>query len=72
MRVWLVFSVCAVVLDGHPASLSWLGGVQGHRTIPLGVNRFGQSGDLVDLYGHYKIDTDAVVEAAEQVASGLS
>jgi hypothetical protein len=27
------------VLDGHPASLSWLGGVCGHRVVPLGVNR---------------------------------
>src|SRR5207248_8419516 len=32
------------VLDGHPASLSWLGSVARHRIVPLGVDRFGQSG----------------------------
>jgi pyruvate dehydrogenase E1 component len=25
------------ILDGHPATLSWLGGVRGHRVRPLGV-----------------------------------
>ena len=38
------------VLDGHPATLSWLGAVLGHRVKALGVDRFGQSADLVDLY----------------------
>jgi len=32
------------VLDGHPATLSWLGAVQAHRTRPLGVGHFGQTG----------------------------
>ena len=31
------------VLDGHPATLSWLGAVLGHRVRALGVDRFGQS-----------------------------
>ncbi len=30
------------VLDGHPAALSWLGAVAGHRVEALGVDRFGQ------------------------------
>jgi len=51
------------VLDGHPATLSWLGGVAGHRTVPLGVDRFGQCGDLTDLYHTYGIDTDAIAAA---------
>ena len=42
---------------------SWLGGVRGHRVQPLGVTAFGQTGDLIDLYRHYAIDTDAIVRA---------
>ncbi|MFN2378481.1 MAG: 1-deoxy-D-xylulose-5-phosphate synthase N-terminal domain-containing protein [Candidatus Binatia bacterium] len=52
------------VLDGHPAALSWLGGVADYRVVPLGNERFGQSGDAVDLYRHYEIDAEAVVDAA--------
>ncbi len=56
------------VLDGHPATLSWLGAVYGHRTVSLGVDRFGQSGDLPDLYRVYGIDTNAIVDAAARVS----
>ena len=52
------------VLDGHPAALSWLGSVAGHRIYPLGVDRFGQSGDIPDLYATYRIDVDAILDAA--------
>ena len=52
------------VLDGHAATLSWLGSVHGHRVRPLGVGAFGQTGDTVDLYAYYGIDTAAIVEAA--------
>ncbi|MEM1104999.1 MAG: transketolase [Pseudomonadota bacterium] len=55
------------VLDGAPATLSWLGGVCGHRVSPLGVTDFGQVGDLPDLYRHYRLDTDAIVEAAAEL-----
>jgi len=51
------------VLDGHPATLGWLGSVRGHRMQALGVEHFGQSGDLPDLYAHYRIDTDAILDA---------
>ena len=34
------------LIDGAPASLSWLGGVAGHKVSPLGVERFGQTGNL--------------------------
>jgi pyruvate dehydrogenase E1 component len=52
------------VLDGHPATLSWMGGVYGHRTQALGVEHFGQTGTIPDLYRHYRIDAQAIVEAA--------
>jgi pyruvate dehydrogenase E1 component len=51
------------MLDGSPAALSWLGGVRGQRVVPLGIDRFGQTGDLPDLYGEYGLDTEAVVTA---------
>ena len=53
------------VTDGHPAALSWLGAVRGSRIAPLGVSRFGQSGDIPDLYAEYGIDADAIEAAAE-------
>jgi pyruvate dehydrogenase E1 component len=49
--------------DAAPASLSWLGGVLGHRVAPLGVDRFGQTGNLQDLYGEYRLDGEAITEA---------
>lgn len=52
------------VIDGHPATLSWLGGVARHRIHPLGVETFGQSGDIPDLYRVYGLDADAILDAA--------
>lgn len=49
--------------DAHSATLSWLGSVDGHRIYPLGVDGFGQSGDIPDLYGVYGIDADAILDA---------
>jgi hypothetical protein len=51
------------VLDGHPATLGWLGAVLGHRTRPLGVEHFGQTGSIPDLYRHYGIDANAIIAA---------
>jgi len=58
------------VLDGHPATLAWLGAVHGHRTKALGVEHFGQTGTIADLYRHHGIDTNAIVHAANAAASG--
>lgn len=58
------------VLDGHPATLAWLGAVNGHRVRPLGVEHFGQTGSIPDLYRHYGIDANAIVAAAEAIAPG--
>lgn len=58
------------VLDGSPAALSWLGGVRGMRVSPLGVDRFGQTGDLPDLYRTYRLDTDAIMDAAAELFLG--
>jgi pyruvate dehydrogenase E1 component len=58
------------VIDGHPATLAWLGGVGGHRVRSLGVEHFGQTGSIPDLYRHHGIDTNAIVAAAEGIAPG--
>ena len=58
------------VIDGHPATLSWLGAVGRHRIRTLGVERFGQSGDIQDLYRLYGLDSDAIVDAAASVCLG--
>jgi pyruvate dehydrogenase E1 component len=63
---------CGVVtvLDGHPATLAWLGSVHGHRVRSLGVEHFGQTGSLGELYRHYGIDAQAIMRAGEVLAAG--
>jgi pyruvate dehydrogenase E1 component len=58
------------VIDGHPASLSWLGGVRGHRLEALGVEHFGQTGTIGDLYRYQGIDANAIIDAAEGLTAG--
>ncbi|ESY92754.1 MULTISPECIES: transketolase [Mesorhizobium] len=58
------------VIDGHPATLAWLGGVNGHRVKALGVEQFGQTGTIADLYRHHGLDTNAIVHAAQAVSAG--
>ncbi|WP_417733758.1 transketolase [Roseovarius sp.] len=65
-------SHCRLVtlIDGHPATLSWLGAVIGHQTIPLGVEHFGQTGTIGDLYRHHGIDAAAIVEKVNGLTEG--
>ena len=65
---------CSIVtvIDGHPATLAWLGGVAGHRTIPLGVEHFGQTGTIADLYEHFGINANAIIQAATGLTAGNS
>jgi pyruvate dehydrogenase E1 component len=58
------------VTDGHPATLAWIGGVKGHATTPLGVEHFGQTGTIRDLYRHFQIDAEAIVSAASHLSPG--
>ena len=53
--------------DAAPASLSWIGGVLGNRVAPLGVERFGQTGTLADLYAAYRLDGTAITEAVAEI-----
>jgi pyruvate dehydrogenase E1 component len=58
------------VLDGHPAALGWIGAVCGHRMEALGVEHFGQTGTIDDLYRHHGIDANAIIDAAESLTAG--
>jgi pyruvate dehydrogenase E1 component len=55
------------IADAAPASLSWLGGVLGQRVASLGVDRFGQTGSLADLYAAYRLDGSAITEAVAEL-----
>ncbi len=52
------------VLDGHPHTLSFLSAIRRDPIACLGVTDFGQSGDVEDLYRHFGIDTETIVDAA--------
>ncbi|OWK19189.1 hypothetical protein AJ88_43695 [Mesorhizobium amorphae CCBAU 01583] len=60
------------VIDGHPATLAWIGGVNGHRVKALGVEHFGQTGTIADLYRHHGLDANAIAHAAQAVSAGRS
>ena len=52
------------VMDGASHTLGFLGAAFGAPVVPLGMDRFGQSGTVPDLYAYAGIDTDHIVEAA--------
>jgi pyruvate dehydrogenase E1 component len=58
------------VIDGHPATLAWLGSVKGHRTRSLGVEHFGQTGTIAELYRHFGIDAQSIIRAAAALSAG--
>ena len=64
LRLLAPHAALVTVIDGPPATLSWLGGVRGHKVRALGLERFGQSGDVPDLYRAYRLDAEAILDAA--------
>jgi pyruvate dehydrogenase E1 component len=59
-------------LDGHPHTLSFLSAVRCQPLACLGVDDFGQSGDVPDLYAHFGIDADTIAGAAVDLIEGAS
>jgi pyruvate dehydrogenase E1 component len=55
------------VLDGHPHTLAFLATIHRVRASHLGVSRFGQSGDLGQVYRHHELDPDSIVRAGLDV-----
>jgi pyruvate dehydrogenase E1 component len=52
------------LVDGHSHALAWLGSALGVRCVPLGVDRFGQTGSQPALYTAYGVSLEAIVTAA--------
>ena len=52
------------VHDAASHALAWLGSVFGARVVPVGVDDFGQSGSIVDLYNHFEFLPEQLVNAA--------
>jgi pyruvate dehydrogenase E1 component len=52
------------VHDASPHSMAWLGSVFGQRVTPVGVDRFGESGTIKDLYGAMGFLPDQIVNAS--------
>jgi pyruvate dehydrogenase E1 component len=52
------------VHDAASHHLAWLGSVFGARTVPVGVDEFGQSGSIAELYGRFDLLPEQVVNAA--------
>jgi pyruvate dehydrogenase E1 component len=52
------------VHDAASHNLAWLGSVFGARLLPVGVDSFGQSGRIHDLYQAFDMTTDQIVNAA--------
>jgi pyruvate dehydrogenase E1 component len=55
------------VVDGHPSILSWLGAVHGHPVRPLGVERYGESGTLSELYKVHHLDSESIIAACAEI-----
>jgi pyruvate dehydrogenase E1 component len=52
------------VHDAASHALAWIGSVFGQRTVPVGVDAFGQSGAVVDLYESFDLLPEQIVNAA--------
>jgi pyruvate dehydrogenase E1 component len=52
------------VHDAASHTLAWLGSVFGARSLPVGVDEFGQSGSISDLYGCFDLLPEQIVNAA--------
>ena len=60
------------VHDAAPHGLAWLGGLYGAGVIPLGVERYGQSGALADTYTWHQLDVEAIVNAGLLAIDGFN
>ena len=52
------------VHDASSHAMAWLGSVFGQRVVPVGVDGFGQSGSIRDLYGLFGMLPEQLVNAA--------
>ena len=50
--------------DAASHSLAWLGSVFGQRVLPVGVDAFGQSGSIADLYEIFGMLPEQIANSA--------
>jgi pyruvate dehydrogenase E1 component len=65
--LWSVFGERAPIVTVHDAAshaMSWFGSALGVTCVPLGVDAFGQSGSIPDLYAANDLDSGSIVNAA--------
>lgn len=55
------------LIDGHPHTLAFLAGVHQVKSRNLGVDSFGQAGDMDDVYHYHGIDVGSIVRATLDV-----
>ena len=55
-------TVIITIIDAHSSSLAWIGSVLGHKVYPMGLNKFGQSGDLDEIYSYTNIDFKSIID----------
>jgi pyruvate dehydrogenase E1 component len=66
-HVWRLLEAGTPIVTVHDAAshaMAWLGSVHGAPVVPLGVDRFGQSGTIQDLYRIFHLEPDAILNAA--------
>ena len=52
------------VHDAASHAMAWLGSVFGQRVIPIGVDEFGESGTIAELYGRFGLLPPQIVNSA--------
>ena len=52
------------VHDAASHAMAWLGSVYGQRVVPVGVDDFGESGTIAELYERFGLRSDQVVNSA--------
>jgi pyruvate dehydrogenase E1 component len=52
------------VIDGSSHALAFVGSALRTKNVPLGVDRFGQTGSQPEVYAEYEIDAEAIVTAS--------
>lgn len=57
------------VHDAASHTMAWLGSALGRHCLPLGVDSFGQSGSVHDLYEAYDLNPGSIVNAALAVGA---
>ena len=64
----------AIITDGNGrwAKQRGLPVEEGHRAVTLGVEHFGQSGSVAELYRHFGIDAQGIVKAAQGLVPGVA